>query len=63
VLNETPEKETVMLTIALVVGGLVAYGVVGGGLVLALFVATVNLDSDLRKLERRRDRLKQGILD
>ena len=52
-----------MLTIALVVGGLVAYGVVGGGLVLALFVVGLNLESDLRKLERRRDRLKQGILD
>ena len=52
-----------MLTTALVVGGLVAYGVVGGGLALAIFVATVNLESDLRKLERRRDRLKQGILD
>ena len=52
-----------MLTTALVAGGLVVYGVVGGGLVLALFVAGLNLESDLRKLERRRDRLKQGIVD
>ena len=52
-----------MLTTALVAGGLVVYGVVGGGLALALFVAGLNLESDLRKLERRRDRLKQGIVD
>ena len=51
------------MLIAALVGGLVVYGVLGGGLALALFVANLNMEADLRKLERRRSRLKQGILD
>lgn len=48
-----------MLIAALVIGGLVTYGVVGYCLVCALAIVESNGYSDLLKLERKRDRLRQ----
>jgi hypothetical protein len=48
-----------MLIAALVVGGLVAYGFAGYCVVCALAIVESNGYSDLTKLERKRDRLRQ----